>query len=72
MVGFVGGEVGFREEGFGDGEAGLEVAGGFGGFAVFFQPGGEAEESLGVDGCGGAIDGFVWVVGVCGAGLPVD
>lgn len=56
------GEVGGGEEGAGDGESGLVVVLGLGAEAA-----GEAEEALGGDGGGGAVDGLVGVVGFGGA-----
>jgi hypothetical protein len=60
LVERIGAEIRLVEDGVGDGEAGLRVAG-FAGDAA------EAEEALGGDGGGGAVDRFVLVEGVGGA-----
>jgi hypothetical protein len=66
VLGF-GAQVGFVEERVGDGEGGLAEVGAGACVAMGTQPIAEAQESLGGDGGGGAIDGFPWVKGIGGA-----
>ena len=64
VMGGIGGEVGLAEERLRGDEAGFFVARGIGGVALCFQIAGEAEESLGGDGRGGAVDRFVGIEGI--------
>lgn len=62
----VGGEVGFVEEGFGNGEAGLAVAEAVGGVAFGGQIVAKADQALGGYGGSGGVDRFPVVAGVGG------
>lgn len=62
----LGGEVGILEEGAGEGEAGLPIAQGRLDLIVIGEHSGQAEESLGGDGGGGAVHRFPGVAGVGG------
>ena len=64
LVFMIGGEIGLVEERVGDGQAGLEVFFSGGLFAFCCEVGAEAEKPLRGDGGGGAVDGFVGVVGI--------